>query len=117
MGFLVAADYSAQIRNEVMAVLKQPEGSLNLAEQMAQAEIESYLRAADYNVTAIFSATGTSRNAKIIMVMVDLVIYHLQSHLVTRLMSTNRQKRYDDVLTWLTKVSKNEVDPNLPKLV
>lgn len=116
VSFLVETDYNAQIRNEVKAVLLQSDGSQALAEQMAEAEITSYLRPRGYDVVAIFAATDTERNAQIIMLMVDIVLYHLHSNIVTRAMPTTRQKRYDDAIAWLTRVSKGQLEPNLPRL-
>lgn len=116
MSFLTNDDYNAQIRNEVKAVLLQSDGSQALAEQMAEAEITSYLRPRGYNVATIFAATGTNRNAQIIMLMVDITLYHLHSNIVTRAMPSTRQKRYDDAVSWLKMVSKGQLEPELPRL-
>ena len=116
MPFLTDEDYNAQIRNEVKAVLLQSDGSQALAEQMAEAEITSYLRPRGYNVASIFGATGANRNAQIIMLMVDITLYHLHSNIVTRAMPNTRQKRYDDAVSWLKMVSKGQLEPELPRL-
>lgn len=116
MGFLTETDYTAQIRNEVKAVLLQAEGSQQLAEQMAEAEITSYLRPRGYDVAAVFAATGSTRNAQIIMLMVDITLYHLHSNIVTRAMPGTRKDRYDAAIDWLNRVSKGQLEPDLPRL-
>ncbi|WP_443937083.1 phage protein Gp36 family protein [Pedobacter sp. MW01-1-1] len=116
MAFLVETDYNSQIRNEVKAVLLQGDGSQQLCEQMAEAEIASYLRARGYDIEVIFSATGAERNAQIIMLMVDITLYHLHSNIVTRAMPSMRKDRYDAAIDWLNRVSKGQLEPNLPRL-
>ena len=115
MGFLVESDYSVQIRKEVQMVLNvDPNTSQDLAEQMAQEEMSGYLRARGYDVAKIFGAVGSERNAEIIMRLVDVTLYHLHSNIATRAMPSNRQKRYDDTLSWLYRVSQGKLVLDLP---
>ena len=83
---------------------------------MAQEEITSYLRPRGYDVAAVFSASGDSRNPLIIMYMIDMALYHLHSSLAGRAIPKNREDRYRAALEWLTQVNHDKLDPTLPKL-
>lgn len=115
MGFLTEQDYSVQIRNEIKTVLtNNNEASLDLAEQMAQEEMSGYLRVRGYDVALVFGAIGAERNAEIIMRMVDITLYHLHSNIVTRSIPSHREKRYNDTLDWMYRVSQGKLALNLP---
>ena len=116
MAFLTTPDYSVQIRSEIMAIINQTNLSQEAAERMAQSQIIKYLRPRGYDVAAIFAATGTNRNDEMIMLMIDLVLYHLHSSIVTRAMPKTREDRYNEAIATLRGISRGELDPDLPKL-
>lgn len=116
MAFLVQTDYEVQIRTEVKAIITQTNASLELAEQMAEAEMIGYLRPRGYDTVGIFTAAGTNRNALLIMYMIDMVLYHIHSNVATRAMPKVREDRYNAAISWLEKVSRGQLDPDLPKL-
>lgn len=117
MAFLTEQDYEVQIRTEIKAIVAQTSGSLALAEQMAEAEISSYLRPRGYDIPIIFAAVSTARNALLVMYMIDIVLYHLHSNIVTRAMPKTREDRYNAAIAWLQKVNKGLLDPNLPTIL
>lgn len=116
MSFLTETDYDVQIRTEVRNVVNQTNASQALAELMAQEEMTGYLRPRGYDVAAIFAATGANRNPLIIMYMIDIVLYHLHSNIVTRAMPKTREDRYNAAIAWLDKVSRGLLEPQLPKV-
>lgn len=116
MGFLIEEDYSVQIRSEIKAVLLQTDTSLDLCEQMAEAEISAYLRPRGYDLPAVFGAVGSARAKDMIMRMVDVTLYHLHTSVVTRATPQKIEKRYNDTLAWLNKINGGELDPDFPKL-
>lgn len=117
MGFLTETDYDVQIRTEIKAVINQSGTSQALAEQMAEAEMIGYLRPRGYDTVVIFAATGAARNPIIIMYLIDMVLYHLHSNIVTRAMPKTRDDRYTAAISWLDKVSRGQLDPDLPVIV
>ena len=116
MSFLTDDDYDVQARAAILAVLETGSLSRANAESMAQEEITSYLRPRGYDVAAVFSASGDSRNPLIIMYMIDMALYHLHSSLAGRAIPKNREDRYRAALEWLTQVNHDKLDPTLPKL-
>ena len=52
--------------------------AIEMAEHIAIDQIKSYL-SGRYNVEAIFSATGEERNHFILMITIDIALYHLWS--------------------------------------
>jgi phage gp36-like protein len=116
MAFLTDTDYNVQIRTEVTAIIAAQPGAKALAEQMAEAEMISYLKPRGYDVVAIFAAIGANRNPLIIMYLIDMVLYHLHANVATRAMPKVREDRYNAAIAWLDKVSKGMLEPDLPAL-
>jgi len=116
MAFLNESDYSVQIRSEIKAVIVKTATAQALAEQMAQDEMSVYLHTGGYDAAAIFSASGTERNAVMVMRMIDLTIYHLYAAIVAKAMPVNREIRYTATIAWLEKVSLGTLNPDLPKV-
>lgn len=116
MGFLVEADYSVQIRAEIKAVLTQTDASLDLCEQMAQAEISAYLRPRGYDLAVLFGLAGSARPSDLIMRMIDVTLYHLHTSVVTRATPAKIEKRYNDAVTWMKNINGGDLDPDFPKL-
>lgn len=114
MPFLVDADYQAQIKSGVLLDIIQNDAPTRAtAELAAEAELVSYL-SARYDTVAIFSATGTDRNAVIVMLYVDMVLYHLHARISPEQVPTLRAERYRAAKDWLKAVAKQEINPALP---
>jgi len=116
MAFLVEQDYSVQIRAEIRAILTQTDTSLDEAEQMAQAEISAYLRPRGYDLPLLFGYAGSSRPMDLVMRMIDVVLYHLHTSVVTRATPAKVEKRYNDAVSWMNKINGGELDPDFPKI-
>lgn len=116
MPFLTNADYTLQIRNELKPLISSNDDNVyTIAELAAEGEITSYLRRR-YDVPAIFATTGTDRNAHLVMIMIDLVLYHVFSRITPRNIPEVRELRYDAAIKWLEKVAAGELLPDLPLL-
>ena len=114
MSFLTPADYGLQIRDEIRGLLTDGNDTLlTMAALAAQAEMESYLRGR-FDVSAIFAASGTTRNPQIVMYLVDAALYHLHSRQNPRNVPQIRQDRYEQVISWLKMVRKGELSAGLP---
>lgn len=117
MAFLIDADYRTRIKDNVLADIINDDTSIRVnAELTAQAEMESYLNMR-FDVAAIFSQTGTDRDHNIVMIMVDIVLYHIYSRLASVQVPENRMDRYNDAKRWLEWVSQGKLSPNLPKVL
>lgn len=116
MPFLTDPDYLDQIKASQLTTLTDGVTSVRLtAEAAAEAQMRSRL-AVRYAVDSIFSATGNSRNAEVVMYMVDMVLYHLHSRINPGQVPELRKERYADALDWLNKVSAGDFLPDLPKV-
>jgi phage gp36-like protein len=112
--FLVDADYKSQVKDDVLTTIIENQLAYRTdAELRAEAEITSYL-AMRYNVASIFSQTGTARNAYIVMIYIDIALYHLHCRINPGQVPAIRMDRYDAAIKWLDKVSQGDLKPSLP---
>lgn len=128
--FLVPADYTLQIRADILnLVIDASPTLLPQAEAAATTEMQSYLRGR-FDVAAIFSpllvpvvasvgppavvAVPDTRNPQIVMYLVDMVLYHLHSRQNPRNVPALRQDRYEQVIDWLKTVRKGGLSCGLP---
>lgn len=90
---------------------------VEICEDRAIAEMRGYL-SARYDVDAIFSAEGSARNQLVLMMAIDIAVYHLFSIHNPQKMSPIRKDRYERAVEWLKQVAafKITVDgaPGLP---
>lgn len=114
MAFLTASDYKPLIKDTILNQILDNDSTLQVtAESLAEAQIRSRL-AIRYDVNAIFLASGSARNAEIVMIYADMVIYHLHSRITPGQVPKVRDDRYQDALAWLEKVAEGSYKPALP---
>lgn len=114
MAFLTFNDYKTLIKDDVIqAVMDNDRKILLEAEMMAQQEMESYLNQR-FVVAQIFNKIGEERNALILMYMIDITLYHIHARINPKFMPDIRKERYEVALTWLDKVSRGQLSPDLP---
>jgi len=117
MPFIIFEDYKSLIKDDVLQAVMDNDKTIVLdVELMAQAEIESYLNQR-YNVAEIFNKTGSLRNPLILMYMIDIVLYHIHARINPKFIPDIRKDRYDIALSWLDKVAKGILNPDLPRLI
>lgn len=114
MPFLTEADYSVQIRSEILNTVKNTD-ALPKAELAAQAEMESYL-SVRYDVANIFNKTNEERNPIVLMYLIDIVLYHIHSNNSPRNIPELRGIRYEAAINWLKMVANGDLNPDLPTL-
>ena len=112
--FLTDADYSDQIRDEILDCISEKGNELLGAEEKALSQMKMRL-AGRYDIDAIFNAEGLERNAFVVMTMIDITLYHLWSKERGRIPQI-RQERYQDAIEWLKGVSTGSEICNLPAL-
>lgn len=116
--FLLDSDYDDQIRVELRALLDDTtnETQLKQAEMKALAQMRMYL-SGRYDVGAIFAPAEPnepdSRNAFIVMTLIDITLYHLWSKERGK-MPQVRSDRYQDALDWLKAVGNGREISDLP---
>lgn len=116
--FITPQDYDASIHREILdALTRSDEAVVEICEDRAIAEMRGYL-SARYDVDAIFSAEGDDRNQLILMMAIDITVYHLFSIHNPQKMSDIRKDRYDRAMEWLNLVAAFKVTidgaPRLP---
>lgn len=118
MAFLTEKDYQVQIRTWIKNYISNNDTELlELAEQSAQEEMETYLNNR-YDVGKIFDMQlpKSDRSQLIVMYMVDIAVYHLHTNVTPNDIPEIRQLRYNNALRWLNKVNKGSLNPDLPLL-
>ena len=77
--FIQPEDYDASIHSEILGRLTRDDAAVvEICEDRAIAEMRGYL-SARYDVDAIFSAEGSARNQLVLMMTIDIAVYHLFS--------------------------------------
>ena len=113
--FITPQDYDASIHREILDALTRND---EICEDRAISEMRGYL-SARYDADTIFKAEGTARNELVLMMAVDIAVYHLFSIHNPQKMSQIRKDRYDRAMEWLKQVAafKITIDgaPKLPE--
>jgi phage gp36-like protein len=117
--FIRLTDYDASIHTEILDALTRSDASIiEICEERAIAEMKSYL-SARYDVDALFGATGDQRNTLVLMMAIDISIYHIFCIHNPQKLSKIRVDRYERAVEWLKAVAacKVSVDgaPLLPE--
>lgn len=113
--FLTQTDYMAQIQPEIKQAVSSNDSIWTASELQAEEEITGYLRNR-FNVAEVFNKAGEERNPRIVMLMVDIVLYHIHSRIAPRNIPEIREIRYDNAIEWLKAVNKGTIIPDLPLL-
>lgn len=115
--FIEESDYEVQVRQEMMSILdpSTQKSAIEMAEYMAIDQIKSYL-SGRYDVETIFSKQGEHRNHFLLMIAIDITLYHLWSKRAPRKIPELRSERYQDALNWLKSVGEGTMTTDLPQL-
>lgn len=121
MRFLNEADYTALVRNEIKAALlgNYSDTKLHGAENMAIAQIKKYI-SGKHPVEKVFvdfdpeTEVTDGRDAFIVMLTIDLTLYHLYTSTAPNLIPKHRTERYADALEWLKGVANGTYVSDLP---
>lgn len=117
--FITPQDYDASIHREILDALTRNDNAIiEICEDRAISEMRGYL-SARYDADAIFKTEGAARNELVLMMAVDIAVYHLFSIHNPQKMSQIRKDRYDRAMEWLKQVAtfKITIDsaPKLPE--
>lgn len=112
--FIKMDDYDASIHNEILASITREDNAIvEICEDRAIMEMKSYL-SAKYDLSALFpsapdAGAEDTRNSLVLMMAIDITIYHLFSIHNPQKISQIRKDRYDRAVEWLKQVSKGDI--------
>lgn len=107
--FITETDYDSTIHSEILDSLTRGDSTVvEQCENDAIAEMKGYL-SARYDVEAIFSKTGSERNALVLMYAKDIAVYHMFCVHNPYKISKVRQDRYDRAMEWLKQVAQGNI--------
>ena len=107
--FININDYDASIHREILdALTREDETLVEICEDRAVAEMRCYL-SGRYDCDAIFSASGTERHQLVLMMALDIAIYHIFSIHNPVKLSQLRKDRYERAVEWLKAVAAGNI--------
>ena len=116
--FIDIEDYDASIHREILDSLVRDELLVEICEDRAIAEMRCYL-GKRYDCDAIFSATGEKRNQLILMMAIDIAVYHIFCIHNPQKLSQIRKDRYERAVEWMKAVAREDISiegaPMLPE--
>ena len=77
---------------------------VEICEDRAISEMRGYM-SARYDVDELFSAEGTARNQLVLMMAIDIAVYHLFSIHNPQKISQIRKDRYERAVEWLKQIA------------
>lgn len=107
--FIAITDYDASIHREILdAVTREDQSIIEICEDRALAEMRCYL-SGRYDCEQIFTQEGTTRHQLILMMALDISIYHIFCIHNPQKLSQMRKDRYDRAVEWLKAVQKGNI--------
>lgn len=107
--FITTEDYNASIHQEILdAVIRSDSTIIEVVEDRAIAEMRGYM-SRRYDCDKVFSAEGKERNELVLMMAIDIAIYHLFCIHNPRTMSEIRVERYERAIKWLEGIRKGDI--------
>ena len=117
--FVELTDYDASIHREILdALIREDNSIIEICEDRAITEMRCYL-SKRYDCDQLFSATGTERNQLVLMMVVDIVVYHIFCIHNPQKLSQVRKDRYQRAVEWMKQVAGEKISidgaPLLPE--
>lgn len=107
--FIDISDYDASIHREILdSLVRDDQTIVEICEERAIAEMKSYL-ARRYDVKAIFEARGTERNQLVLMMAIDIAVYHIFSIHNPAKIAQIRKDRYERAKEWIIAVADEKI--------
>lgn len=107
--FVDIKDYDVSVHREILnALVRDDETLVEICEDRAIAEMRGYL-SKRYDCNAIFSASGEGRNQLILMMVIDIAVYHIFCIHNPQKLSQVRKDRYERAVEWMKAVANEEV--------
>lgn len=114
--FIKIEDYDASIHREILDALVRDDNSvIEICEDRAIEQMRSYL-SRRYDCNTVFSASGDKRNALVLMMAIDIAVYHIFCLANPLKLSQMRKDRYERALEWLKQVADGGISVDIPQL-
>lgn len=113
--FISIDDYDASIHRDILdSITREDTAIVEICEDRAIQEMKSYV-SDRYDVVALFPsapATGgtDTRNSLVLMMAIDISVYHLFCIHNPQKMSQIRKDRYDRAVEWLKQVARGQIN-------
>lgn len=115
--FITETDFSMLIKSDNLeSVIRSNPAPLESAINASVSEMQSYL-STRFDVSSIFSTTGTERHPVLVMYCGDIALYHLHAAFAPVKIPAIRVERYRAAIDWLKMVARGELNPGLPAIV
>lgn len=117
--FVKLSDYDASIHREILDALTRDDDTVvEICEDRAIAEMRCYL-SKRYDCDRIFSATGDGRHQLVLMMVLDIAVYHIFCIHNPQKLSQIRKDRYERAVEWMKAVAREDISiegaPLLPE--
>jgi phage gp36-like protein len=96
----------------IEAISGEDETILTAAIDGAVAEAKGYLH--KFDLDTIFEATGSDRNALLVIFVKDIAVWHYIALANAGIEYSKREKRYNAAVAWLKGVQEGMIVPDLP---
>ena len=107
--FVQLSDYDATIHREILdALTRTDESVIEICEDRAIAEMRCYL-SKRYDCDRIFSATEDKRLQLVLMMVIDIAVYHIFCIHNPQKLSQLRKDRYERAVEWMKAVAAEEI--------
>lgn len=107
--FIDPGDYDASIHREILtAVTRDDEAIVEICEDRAVEQLRSYMNQR-YDCDRIFAARGEQRHVLVLMMALDIAVYHIFCIHNPQMLSQMRKDRYDRAVEWLKAVRKGDI--------
>ena len=115
--FIELSDYDASIHRDILAsVTRDDEAIVEICEERAIAEMRGYL-CGRYDCDRVFAARAAERHPLVLMMLIDMVVYHLFCIHNPVKMSDTRKDRYQRAVDWMKAIRRGDVSvEDLPLL-
>lgn len=112
--FLTEDDFEVQVKEEILNLLGA-NSTIEKAERMAIDQVKAHI-SGRYDVATIFAKEDEERDHYLVMIIIDMMLYHLWAKKAPRSIPEYRDKRYTDALSWLTDIGTGKMPTALPQL-
>lgn len=107
--FVELNDYDASIHREILdSLVREDRNVIEICEDRAIAEMRGYL-AKRYDCDRIFSAVGEERNQLVLMMVIDIAVYHIFCIHNPQKLSQVRKDRYERAVEWMNGVLHEDI--------
>lgn len=115
--FITDDDYEVQAKEEILTLLDPTtaHSKMRKAEKFAISEIRKHL-GGRYDMNKVFGESEDARDMYIVMITIDIAIYHLYAQKAPRKIPEYRDIRYHDALEWMKDVGNGTTPTDLPPL-